>query len=217
MTASVSHGSDVFAGAEHNARVWLDTVAHQLGTRDRHYAYRVLRAWLCTIRDRLTPDAAAHFAAQLPALLRGVFFDGWRPSQVPAKYDAEQFFITVAQDARLSADEAKQAIPAVTAALALRCSPGQLDHLFAQLPGQLRDLLAPATTPNQSVAEAKPGHDERIEHLEHATQAALDALRSLVEGLEELPTEEPQPHRITAAAHHAHQILLEASREAARS
>jgi hypothetical protein len=28
---------------------------------------------------------AAHVAAQLPELLRGVFYDGWNPSKVPVK------------------------------------------------------------------------------------------------------------------------------------
>ena len=37
------------------------------------YAYRVLRAVLHALRDRVTVDVAAKFAAQLPTLLRGVY------------------------------------------------------------------------------------------------------------------------------------------------
>ncbi|MBO0874187.1 MAG: DUF2267 domain-containing protein, partial [Pseudonocardia sp.] len=64
----------------HTAEVWVSAVAQQLGTEDRHYACRGLRAWLHTVRDRVTVDGAAHFAAQPPMLLRGLFFDGWTPS-----------------------------------------------------------------------------------------------------------------------------------------
>jgi len=36
--------------------------------------------------DRLPITIAANFAAQLPELLRGVFYDGWSPSRVPIKF-----------------------------------------------------------------------------------------------------------------------------------
>ena len=69
------------------ANVWLADIDAGFGTSDRHLAYRILRAWLHNLRDRLTVEVAAHFAAQLPELLRGVFFDGWNPTRVPQKYD----------------------------------------------------------------------------------------------------------------------------------
>lgn len=55
---------------------WLADIDAGFGTSDRHLAYRVLRAWLHCLRDRLSVEVAAHFAAQLPELLRGTFFDG---------------------------------------------------------------------------------------------------------------------------------------------
>lgn len=39
------------------------------GTEDRQLACRVLRAWRHSLRDRLSAEVAAHFAAQLPELL----------------------------------------------------------------------------------------------------------------------------------------------------
>ncbi|WP_037070187.1 DUF2267 domain-containing protein [Pseudonocardia acaciae] len=200
MTAPSPHGLDNLVRAGHTADVWLDTVARWLGTKDRHYAYRVLRAWLHTVRDRVTVDAAAHFAAQLPTLLRGLFFDGWTPSQVPVKYDAEQFVRTVAQEANVSLVDARKAIPAVAAALTERCAPGQLEHLCAQLPAPIRALLRPSARTST-----------RLESVEHATQAALEALGTLVRGLEELPADEPRPERISTAARRAHAVLLEAA------
>lgn len=49
---------------------WLARVADEFGTEDRRLAFRALRAWLHALRDRLTVTVAAHFAAQLPELLR---------------------------------------------------------------------------------------------------------------------------------------------------
>ena len=70
------------------SNAWLAGIEEGFGTHDRRLAYRVGRAWLHSLRDRLTVEVAAHFAAQLPELLRGVFYDGWNPSRVPLKYAA---------------------------------------------------------------------------------------------------------------------------------
>ena len=45
---------------------------------DRRSAYRALRSVLHVLRDRLTPEQAVHLGAQLPLLVRGIFYDGWR-------------------------------------------------------------------------------------------------------------------------------------------
>jgi uncharacterized protein (DUF2267 family) len=43
---------------------WLADVADEFGTGDRRFAYRVTRAWLHTLRDRLPVPVAAHFAVR---------------------------------------------------------------------------------------------------------------------------------------------------------
>jgi uncharacterized protein (DUF2267 family) len=53
------------------ARAWLADLEEEFGTHDRRLGYRVTRAWRHILRDRLTVEVAAHFAAQLPELLRG--------------------------------------------------------------------------------------------------------------------------------------------------
>jgi uncharacterized protein (DUF2267 family) len=70
---------------------WLADVADGFGTEDRRFAYRVTRAWLHALRDRLPVPVAANFAAQLPELLRGVFCDGWNPGRVPVKYGPAEY------------------------------------------------------------------------------------------------------------------------------
>ena len=58
--------------------IWLKTLAEELHIEDRHDSYRALRSVLHVLRDRLTPDQAVHLGAQLPVLVRGIYYDGWR-------------------------------------------------------------------------------------------------------------------------------------------
>ncbi|MFD7844896.1 DUF2267 domain-containing protein [Nocardia sp. NPDC059764] len=137
----MSHHTDPFAPAIHTGRVWLRTVADRLGTEDRMAAHQALRAWLHTVRDRLDIGAAAHLSAQLPTLLRGVYYEGWMPGRVPVPHDPQSFLLQFARSADLSEEEARRSAAAVTDALAQLFSPGQLDHVLAQLPASLCRVL----------------------------------------------------------------------------
>ena len=55
----------------------------------RNQSYNALRAVLHTLRDRVTVDESAQFAAQLPTLVRGIYYEGWDPSRVPVKMDGD--------------------------------------------------------------------------------------------------------------------------------
>jgi len=133
-----------FEHAIHTANIWLKAVAEALETEDRHFANRALRTWLHMLRDRLTIDAAAHFAAQLPELLRGVYYDGWDPSNVPVKYDREAFVSRFVHEAKVTAEEVPGIVSAVTSAVRQHFSPGQLETALQQLPHDVRTLLVPA-------------------------------------------------------------------------
>ncbi len=75
---------------------WIDAIALDSHT-DRHTAYQALRAVLQTLRDRLPTQEAAHFSAQLPLLIRGIFYEGYRPSEVPITLSREEFLERVRQ------------------------------------------------------------------------------------------------------------------------
>lgn len=126
------------------ANAWLAEIDAGFGTTDRRLAYRVLRAWLHCLRDRLTVGVAAHFAAQLPELLRGVFFDGWNPSRVPQKYDRAAYLARFAREARVHDSDVVKAARIVTAVVQRHVSAGAVAQAFALLPADLRELLEPA-------------------------------------------------------------------------
>lgn len=129
--------------AMYAAHTWVNGVARQFDTDDREFAYGVLRAWLHTLRDRLTVAAAAHFAAQLPDLIRGVFYSGWDPDAVPIKCDATAYASRFAHEANISVQDVDKAAPAVTAAVLQFLPARQIGKVLEQLPSDIRLRLEP--------------------------------------------------------------------------
>jgi uncharacterized protein (DUF2267 family) len=129
--------------AMHTAHTWINDVAKEFETENREFAYRVLRAWLHTLRDRLTVEASAHFSAQLPDLIRGVFYAGWNPSAVPDKYDAEAYAVRFAKEANIALHDVGKAAAATTAAALHHLPQAQMDKALDQLPKDIRTLLQP--------------------------------------------------------------------------
>jgi uncharacterized protein (DUF2267 family) len=81
----MSTGLDTFDKTVQESNLWLKDVMERLNTQDRHHAYSTLRAVLHALRDRIGQESAAHLAAQLPMLLRGLFYEGWDPTGKPSK------------------------------------------------------------------------------------------------------------------------------------
>ena len=129
--------------AMHTAHTWINDVAKEFDTDDREFAYRVLRAWLHTLRDRLTVEASAHFAAQLPDLIRGVFYAGWNPNAVPEKYDADAYTLRFAKEANIALNDVGKAAAATTTAALHHLPAAQMDKALDQLPVEIRTLLQP--------------------------------------------------------------------------
>jgi uncharacterized protein (DUF2267 family) len=142
----MSTGLDVFDRGTQKSNQWLKALEQRLGSEDRRYAYRVLRGYFHVLRDRLTVDEAAQLAAQLPHLLRGVFYEGWNPSRTPETYrDRETFLLRLAEGASLAGPtEASVAAEAATDVLAEQISAGEVKDVLHVLPHAIREVLRPS-------------------------------------------------------------------------
>lgn len=148
-------GLDVFDKTLQTTNLWLDEVMKDLGP-DRKIAYRALGAALHALRDRLSVEEAADLAAQLPLLVRGVFFDGWRPVGKPDKVRTlDEFLSRISSELHdLRPVNAEIAARAVFRTIGLHVSPGEVAQVRAQLPEPIRRLWPEKA----GAAAAEPAH-----------------------------------------------------------
>ena len=139
----MSTGVAVFDTTIQESIQWLKLIEDRLKPCDRHQAYAALRAVLHVLRDRLPMDAVLGLSAQLPMLLRGVYLEGWRPSEGPTGiHDVGALAQAVA--ARLPPGfprQGNEAAEAVFAAMSARLDPGEVAKLVRHLPLGLRRLF----------------------------------------------------------------------------
>jgi uncharacterized protein (DUF2267 family) len=93
------------------------------------------------LRDRLTLEEAFNLSAQLPLIVRGVFFEGYAPRRAPERIRTEREFLE-AISAKLHPHRIAPhvAVRAVFATLAHRCDSGEIADTIDQLPADLKKL-----------------------------------------------------------------------------
>ena len=77
---------------------WINDLDRRLGWQNKPRAYRLLKAVLHSLRDWLPINELADFAAQLPQLLRGAYYEQWRPSAARIKHRSKADFIARIED-----------------------------------------------------------------------------------------------------------------------
>ncbi len=136
----MSTGLDTFDRTVQETNLWLKAVMERLDTEDRHQAYSSLRAVLHTLRDRIGPESAAHLGAQLPMLLRGLYYEGWDPTGKPTKERHEEDFLArVALELpRAGESEVENGVLAVLDVLSKHVDRGAAVKIAAMFPQDLR-------------------------------------------------------------------------------
>ncbi len=118
---------------------WLSAIASELGS-DRQGAYQALRAVLAATRDNLNVGEAAHLGAQLPLVVRGIYYEGFAPAKMPARDRSRDAFLDRVR-ALLAADvDAEEAARAVFALLQSQLSAGQATQVKEMLHAEVQAL-----------------------------------------------------------------------------
>lgn len=87
---------DVFDTTLRKSEEWIHAIQRALVWDQPQRAYLALRAVLHTVRDRLPVLEATHLGAQLPMLIRGLYYEGWSPLDKPVKLTLEEFLLSIA-------------------------------------------------------------------------------------------------------------------------
>jgi uncharacterized protein (DUF2267 family) len=134
-------GLDVFDKTLQTTSIWLGEIEREIGP-DRRLAWKVLGTVLHKLRDRLSVDLAAHLGSQLPLLVRGVYYDQYRPARQPVDCDTIDAFLAEVVEwlADSRAVDPKAATATVFALLSRHIDAGQIAKVQHSLPKPLRSF-----------------------------------------------------------------------------
>ena len=132
----------VFDRTVHEAHEWINELSGRLGWSSERDALRLLRTVLCKIRDHLPVNEMAQFSAQLPIMLRGMYFEGWQPKKTPVhEREAAAFIRSIEEQVGDVLDyRGELDIKAVFDVINARISRGEVEDVRANLPQALQDM-----------------------------------------------------------------------------
>jgi len=125
----------------HKTHEWLHDVKNYLELEDEGKTYLITKAVLHTLRDRLTIEEVFQFGEQLPMLMKGFYYERYKPANKPIKFKKAEFIKAIflrMPETKISPEEA---IAAVTQMIKMRISNGEIKDIIAVLPKDLKELF----------------------------------------------------------------------------
>ena len=146
------HQPDVFESTLQKTNLWVKEISDLLHWDDHHKAYHGLRAVLHVLRDRLPVPEAAHLGAQLPMLVRGFYYDNWKPAATPTKVKtAQEFYNAVHENFVVDRNvNPMRLTEAVLMVLCANTSSGELAKILEIFPPELRAIWPERVTAHLS-------------------------------------------------------------------
>ncbi|WP_315918245.1 DUF2267 domain-containing protein [Mesorhizobium sp. SP-1A] len=134
-------GLEVFDKIVQTTNIWLKEIMDDLGS-DRQMAWHALGVVLRTLRDRLPPELGANLAAELPLLVRGAYYDQYKPSDGPNRDRSVEKFLDPVADglAATRPVDAGDAARAVFKTLVHHVDLGQSAKVRDALPKDIQTL-----------------------------------------------------------------------------
>lgn len=133
----------------HKALEWINEINDSLEWDSQAYALDALRAVLHQLRDNLPMVEAVHLGAQFPLIIRGIYFEEWRPSQVPFKQKQKEHFIESVRNnleryikKSFEDEDIEFIIRTVFQTLASHIDDGESGKLLRVLPLGIADFIA---------------------------------------------------------------------------
>lgn len=126
------------------AHRWVKEIMTQLQLRtdDQGRALSALRAGLHAIRDRLPASEVLDLGAQLPTLIRGIYFDGWTLQNDPRRMRTRASMLQRVEDELPPSEtlDPEDVLRAVIHLLVAHISRGEIDDVITTLPRAIAAL-----------------------------------------------------------------------------
>lgn len=134
-------GLEVLDKSVQATNVWLNEISERIGP-DRKLAWHVLGVVLRVLRDRLTTEEAAHLAAQLPLVVRGAYYDQYRPSVQPDVFRSREELLerVAAKLGDVRPVDPRLAVEAVFSVIDRHIGGGETAQVRHSLPEEIRAL-----------------------------------------------------------------------------
>jgi uncharacterized protein (DUF2267 family) len=132
---------NLFATTIQKTNEWFSLMQENLGWDERK-VYDAVKAVLATLRNRLPPVEAAQLGAQLPMLLRGLYYEGYNPNWKPDKeIRTKEDFYQEVQKKSAQLINTKSATKAVLDVLKIKIAQGEVKDITANFPKNLKVLM----------------------------------------------------------------------------
>ncbi|NBX93938.1 MAG: DUF2267 domain-containing protein [Proteobacteria bacterium] len=134
------------------SQIWLGTLKSRLGLSTDEDAYRLFKIVLHEIRDRLPLNEAVQLGAQLPMLIRGLYYEGFSTSGSGTRDKSLHALLTSVENKlpRLSAKNTNQLVRGVLQLLTDFISEGEIHDVRSCCPEDLRVFWPSAVPPKKS-------------------------------------------------------------------
>ncbi len=138
------HGLEGIDDTVQQTYLWIDEIARRFHG-NRHQGLQILRGFLHVLRDHLPVDESAQLAAQLPTLVRGIYYEGWDPTRnLQHERGREEFLTRFIEQSGIRQMDAPDALAAAFRVMAERTAGGESNQVLMLLPPHVRELLTAA-------------------------------------------------------------------------
>lgn len=144
---ATSTGTRLFDRSLHKTNIWLKEVMELMNWQNRERALSVLRCTLHSLRDILPTQEIPHLGAQLPVLVRGLYYENWHIHPEPLRLNSVNEFYELVREklgrgsVRFRNDELRKAIRACLFVVTEHVSAGEIYDIKSLLRRNLRDLI----------------------------------------------------------------------------
>jgi uncharacterized protein (DUF2267 family) len=120
---------------------WLNDIQEEFKWPDKDRVYDATKAVLLATRDRLTVEEAHQFAAQIPMVMKGMFFDGYDPTDKPMLIrNKDRFLEHVRKQFGNRPLDSENAVRTVAKVLRKKISKGQYEDVVGSMPKEIQKL-----------------------------------------------------------------------------